>query len=185
MTVPATHRVARVAVVIVFIVAAFAIDQLTKAWAMSFLGDGRVVELGLGARLELVFNPGIAFGLGANLGAPLVVALIAVAGALVAWTILRAVTGTGKLTGTLFLAIAAGGAIGNIWDRISRAADGPLSGEVVDFIAVDWFAIFNVADIFTTCGIAAWALTLLLHRPHPEPATTDPADRREPEENLS
>ena len=81
---------------------------------------------------------------------------------------------TSPIPDTIFLAIATGGAIGNIWDRISRATDGPLTGEVVDFIAVDWFAIFNVADIFTTCGIAAWALTTLLrprqHDPHP---TTD------------
>ena len=60
--------------------------------------------------------------------------------------------------GTALLALAAGGGAGNIWDRISRATGTPLSGEVVDFIAVDWFAIFNVADIFTTCGIAGWAL---------------------------
>lgn len=75
------------------------------------------------------------------------------------------------MPGTIFLAIATGGAIGNIWDRIGRATEGPLTGEVVDFIAVDWFAIFNVADIFTTCGIAAWALTTLRrprqHDPHP------------------
>jgi signal peptidase II len=66
--------------------------------------------------------------------------------------------------GTSLLALAAGGAAGNIWDRISRAAEGPLSGEVVDFLAVDGFAIFNVADIFTTCGVAGWALLQVIRK---------------------
>jgi len=168
-----SRRSLRIAVVGVVIAAAFTVDQLTKAWAQTFLGDTRVVELGFGIRLELVFNPGVAFGLGGDLGPPLVIALILVSVALTTWVLSRAVRGSG-IPDTIFLAIATGGAIGNIWDRISRATDGPLTGEVVDFIAVDWFAIFNVADIFTTCGIAAWALTTLLrprqHDPHP---TTD------------
>jgi len=178
MSRPAPHRPARIAVVVATIAAAFTVDQLTKAWALSSLSDGRIVELGLGARLDLVFNPGIAFGLGASLGPALVIALIAVAAALVTWTMLRAINGT-SLGGTALLAVAAGGAMGNIWDRISRATDGPLTGEVVDFIAVDWFAIFNVADIFTTCGIAGWARTLILHRPpHAAPNSTSPAAGR-------
>lgn len=168
---PASHAITRVAVVLVIIAVASTVDQLTKAWALSYLGDGRVVEFGLGARLELVFNPGSAFGLGASLGPGLVLGLIAVAVALIAWTMLRAITGA-RLGGTALLAIAAGGAIGNIWDRISRAVHGPLTGEVVDFIAVDWFAVFNIADIFTTCGIAAWALTVAVrHPPHPDDMT--------------
>lgn len=167
------HRPARIAGVVAIIAAAFTVDQLTKAWALSYLGEDRIVELALGARLELIFNPGVAFGLGGTLGAPLVIAVIAIAGALVTWVILRAVRGS-NMASTAFLAVAAGGAIGNIWDRISRAHDGPLTGEVVDFIAVDWFAIFNVADIFTTCGIAAWVLMLLLRpeKEHPVDAST-------------
>ena len=46
-------------------------------------------------------------------------------------------------------AVIAGGAIGNFIDRLRL-------GYVVDMIAVDFmnFAIFNVADIFLTCGAA-------------------------------
>jgi signal peptidase II len=167
-----SRRPVRIAIVVFVIAAAFTVDQLTKAWALASLDD-RVVELGLGIRLELVFNPGVAFGLGGDLGTPLVIALILVSLALVGWVLTRAVQG-GTMPGTIFLALAAGGAIGNVWDRISRATDGPLTGEVVDFIAVDWFAIFNVADIFTTCGIAAWALTTVLRpRQHDPIATID------------
>ena len=54
-----------------------------------------------------------------------------------------------------------------MYDRISRAEGGPLSGSVVDFIAVDWFAVFNVADILTVVGMMVWAGTALLTRPRP------------------
>jgi len=105
----------------------------------------------------------VAFGIGADVGAPLVIGLIVVVSALVAWLCLRVIH-RASLKGTVLLAVAAGGGIGNLLDRILRADHGPLTGRVVDFIAVDWFAVFNVADIFTTCGIALWALTQL-HTP--------------------
>lgn len=151
---------ARVVGVLTFVAAAFAADQLTKAWALSFLAT-REIELGLGVTFRLVFNPGVAFGIGGNAGAPLVIGIMILTTALLAWVIVRAVKGRSSLAATLFLAIATGGAIGNIWDRIIRSTDAPLTGKVVDFIAVDWFAIFNTADIFTTLGLAGWAVLLL------------------------
>ena len=140
------------------VVAAFTVDQATKAWALSALSNGEIIPLVPTLWLELFFNPGVAFGIGADVGAPLVVGLVLVIAALFGWICVRLVRGDGVI-GTVFLAVAAGGAAGNLWDRISRAEDGPLTGHVVDFIAVDWFAVFNVADIFTTTGIALWALT--------------------------
>jgi signal peptidase II len=172
-----TSRPARVTVVLALIAAAFTIDQLTKTWALTGLSDGRTIELALGARFVLVFNPGMAFGLGASFGPPLVIVLLVVAAALTAWVLLRAIQRK-KMLGTAFLALAAGGALGNIWDRLTRATNGPLTGEVVDFIAVDWFAIFNVADIFTTCGIAGWALLQALS---PDTTTPDPGLEHTPQ----
>jgi signal peptidase II len=145
------------------VVFAFLVDQGTKVLAQASLADGQAIDFGLGVRLKLVYNPGVAFGLGGALVPPVVVGLVALSVALVAWAIVRSLK-DGPLVGTIFLALAGGGALGNVWDRISRATDGPFSGRVVDFIAVDWFAVFNVADIFTTCGIAAWALTSLRRR---------------------
>ena len=156
-------KVARLAVAAGAIAAAFAIDQLTKAWALSFLGNGEEIELGLGVSLRLVFNPGVAFGLGGDVGAPLVVGIMALTTGLLAWIVVRAVRGR-NMGPTALLAVAAGGAIGNLWDRTTRAHTEPLSGEVVDFIAVDWFAVFNMADVFTTLGLIGWAVLLLLHR---------------------
>ena len=58
-----------------------------------------------------------------------------------------------------------GGAIGNLVDRAARADDGVLSGAVIDFIDVTWYAVFNVADIFVVCGCLAFVgHELLLHR---------------------
>ncbi|MBX3309370.1 MAG: signal peptidase II [Cryobacterium sp.] len=145
----------------VALVAALALDQLTKHWALKTLDDGRVIEIVPTVRLELTFNPGVAFGMGAEIGSPLAFTLLAVVLALLGWVAVRTIRNQ-NLLATVFLAVAAGGAIGNVWDRISRAQDGPLSGHVVDFVAVEWFAVFNVADILTTCGIAAWAIVTFI-----------------------
>jgi len=148
----------RVAVVAAALVVAFVIDQVTKAWALRTLSDGSSIALVPSLSLELHFNPGVAFSIGADVGAPLVIALMIIIAALCGWLMLRLLR-RASLPGTVFLAIVAGGALGNVWDRISRAQDGPLTGQVIDFIAVEWFSIFNMADIFTTCGFVAWAMT--------------------------
>lgn len=70
-------------------VLATSIDQLTKWWALSEFADGHVVELLPTVELRLVFNPGIAFGLGSEFGFPLVIALMLVLAGLVAWIVVR------------------------------------------------------------------------------------------------
>ena len=156
-------------VVLGVLLVAVALDQLSKQWALQALAGGRQIPLVPTVRLELFLNPGVAFGIGADVGAPLVIGLIVVVSALVAWLCLRVIH-RASLKGTVLLAVAAGGGIGNLLDRILRADHGPLTGRVVDFIAVDWFAVFNVADIFTTCGIALWALTFPLRGRGPNTA---------------
>jgi len=160
--------VARVGVALGTVAAAFAIDQVTKTWAIAQLGEGQEVALGLGASLRLVYNSGVAFGIGGGVGAPLVVAIMALTAGLLVWILMRAARGR-SMVATALLSLAAGGAIGNLWDRTTRADGAPLTGEVVDFIAVEWFAVFNVADIFTTLGLIGWAALLVLQR---EPRTS-------------
>ena len=46
---------------------------------------------------------------------------------------------------------AGGDALGNLTDRISRAP-GAFQGHVVDFISVQHFAVFNLADSAIVCG---------------------------------
>ena len=40
-----------------------------------------------------------------------------------------------------------GGVLGNVIDRIARTGDGFLGGKVVDFIDLQWWPIFNFADV--------------------------------------
>lgn len=149
--------------------AALAIDQLTKAWALQSLADGTIVELLPTLTLRLVFNPGAAFGFGADAGPLFAIALLGVAAALVVLLIVQVVR-RAPVGQIVALSFATGGALGNLYDRIARATRGVLDGTVVDMIAIDWFAVFNVADIFITCGLAAWAL--LATRPSPPNAPT-------------
>jgi signal peptidase II len=53
---------------------------------------------------------------------------------------------------SLGLALALGGAIGNMVDRVRL-------GEVVDFLDLGWFPVFNLADTAITLG----ALALIVH----------------------
>lgn len=152
-----------VAIVLVF-GAGLAADRLTKSWALSTLADGTAITLIPTVSLRLAFNPGVAFGLGAGLGPAVAVGILILLLVLSCWIIWTALRGSARPPVLLLTAVAAGG-WGNMYDRISRAEDGPLSGAVVDFIAVDWFAVFNVADILTVLGMIVWAGTALIASP--------------------
>ncbi|WP_016698764.1 signal peptidase II [Actinoalloteichus spitiensis] len=143
--------------VAVTVVLGIALDQLTKWWALDALGDGTVIPLLPTTSFRLVFNPGVAFGMGSEIGPALTVVLIGVVLFLIGWLVTHVRRREG-LANQLLLAVVVAGACGNLADRLFRAEDGPLTGHVVDFIAVDWFAVFNVADIFTTCGVLAFAV---------------------------
>ena len=53
--------------------------------------------------------------------------------------------------------LVVGGAMGNLLDRFSRGP-GLLDGAVVDFIDVQWWPIFNVADIAICVGAGLLAI---------------------------
>jgi len=135
------------------------IDQLSKRWALDRLTPGRCdlpdscIDLILGARFHLVFNTGAAFARGQGLGPLLavLVSIIAVVLLIVAWK------RTDK-TGALLLGAVAGGAIGNLVDRVTRAEDGFLSGAVVDFIDLGWWPVFNIADAAVVCGVLGFVV---------------------------
>ena len=121
-----------------------AADQATKSAVVAAnpRGDGS----GL-VSLRLVRNTGAGFGIGA--GHPLVItltalAILAVAVALLARTSSRAVA--------LSLAAVAGGAAGNLADRLLRAP-GLGRGAVVDWIHVGFYPpTFNLADLAIRLG---------------------------------
>lgn len=139
-------RARRLALFALVAAAVVALDQLSKAAARSALVPGEPVTLVPGVMdLSLVYNTGAAFSLGEG-GGPLFVLLAAailVAGLVVAWR--RADV---PLPLLLAVAAVAGGGVGNTIDRVAL-------GAVTDFFKTTFvdFAVFNVADIFVTCGV--------------------------------
>lgn len=147
--------------VIAVLLTGFALDQLSKLWALNALADGAEIPILPTLSLRLAFNPGAAFGLGAESGPIMAVGILALLLGLTGWIIARLVRGS-PLLGTLLLTAVAAGGWGNMSDRLTRGDGQFLSGHVVDFIAVDWFAIFNLGDVLTVVGITAWAITLVV-----------------------
>ena len=140
------------------IVALVAIDQLTKSWAVSALDDGRTIDIVWTLRFALGFNSGIAFSQAQGLGPVVgVVALIAV------FFLLRYMLNATHPLMAYGLAGILAGAIGNIADRLFRG-DGFLHGKVVDFIDLQWFPIFNVADSCITVGAVALIISLFIEQ---------------------
>ena len=136
----------RLALFVLVAAAVVALDQVSKAAARAALVPGEPVTLIPGVMdLSLVYNTGAAFSLGEGAGPffVLVAAAIALFGAWVAWRRVDVPTSL-----ALVLAAVAGGGIGNAIDRVAL-------GAVTDFFATTFvdFAIFNVADIFVTCGV--------------------------------
>ena len=146
-----------------------AADQASKWWILKGL---RLPELGSVAvlpvlNLTMVWNRGVTFGLLGGFGAAGHVVLAAVALAVVAglavW--LRRAE---RLSVALALGAIAGGAVGNVIDRIRY-------GAVVDFIHAhawgwSWY-VFNLADAAIVCGVGLLVLDgLRPHRPALQPA---------------
>ena len=121
-------------------------DQVTKHWALNALNNGRTIDIFWTLRFNLVFNSGMAFSKGQGLGR--FIGLLAIGVAVWLWLSLRKVSTTIGVVGTAMLI---GGAIGNVVDRMFRG-DAWLRGSVVDFIDLQWFPVFNVADSSVTIG---------------------------------
>jgi signal peptidase II len=140
---------ARPGLLVGIVLAVLALDQLTKDWALGALDDGRTIDLVGSLRFRLVFNPGGAFSLfGGGGWGPVISALAITVVALLLWQ-LRSVASTWA---TVALGLVVGGALGNLVDRAVRGDDGFLHGKVVDFIDLQWWPVFNVADIGVVVG---------------------------------
>ena len=126
--------------------AVLCLDQITKIWALAALDD-RIIDLVWTLRLRLVHNTGFAFSAGQRLGPLLALAAIVIVGVLWLWRhrvhSQWAAIGLGGIIG---------GALGNLTDRVFRGAAWG-RGAVVDFIDLQWWPIFNVADAFITVGL--------------------------------
>ncbi|OCA93302.1 lipoprotein signal peptidase [Actinobaculum suis] len=125
------------------------VDQITKRVALANLDPGeRIPLLGDLFGLQLVFNPGAAFSMGAGATRVITVFALVVCVVVIPWLLSRPV---GRLTRIAF-ALIWGGAIGNVIDRLFFPP-GKLAGHVVDFLAyADWF-VGNIADIAIVGGV--------------------------------
>ncbi|MGW4353886.1 signal peptidase II [Nocardia sp. NPDC004582] len=149
------------------------LDLLTKTIVVATMTPGKPIDLiGDWARLTLVRNPGAAFSMAT--GMTWALTLIAAA---VVIGVIRIGRTLRSLPWAIGLGLVLGGALGNLIDRLFRAP-GPLQGHVVDFVAVGWWPVFNVADSAIVCGaILLVALTVFGFEPdgtrmHRAPATT-------------
>lgn len=123
-----------------------ALDQVTKSWAVAHLSDGRTVDVIGSLRFNLSFNSGMAFGKGQGLGPILgVVALVVVVYLLLGLRV------DGSRLGVIAVGLVVGGAAGNVCDRLFRG-EAWFRGAVVDFIDLQWWPVFNIADIGVTIG---------------------------------
>jgi signal peptidase II len=142
-------------------------DQLTKLAVTATIGPGRAVSrldiVGGPVALEYAENRGAAFGVFAGLGPLLAFAAVVV---LAGMLVYHARADASPLWQTVAFGVVAGGALGNLIDRIRL-------GYVVDFVAVGPWPNFNVADSAITLGIVGLALGWL----RAEPATDRGAPR--------
>ena len=153
--------------------AILALDQASKWWILWVydLPNRLSVAILPNLNLTMVWNRGITFGLlrsDSDWGAALL-ALVAlgVVVALAAW-LLRAE----RLRVALALGAVAGGAVGNVIDRIRY-------GAVVDFIHAhawgwSWY-VFNVADAAIVCGVGVLLFDSLFAPRTGNPAVSGPA----------
>ena len=122
------------------------VDQTTKHWAVNALSDGRVIDVVWTLRFALGFNSGMAFSKATGLG-PLIGIIATLA---VVW-LLASLRKAGSRLSAVGMALVGGGAAGNVVDRLFRG-DGWFRGSVVDFIDLQWWPVFNVADTAITVG---------------------------------
>lgn len=143
-------------------VAVFVADQASKYAILHVLHlqDGRILSPLPVLDLVLVWNHGITFGLFAGFGAKIILAVLAglVIIGLIIW-----MARTPRWIIALAVGAIAGGAAGNVLDRLRY-------GAVVDFIhvhigtlAYPW--VFNVGDSAIVCGVIALIIDNVVRKP--------------------
>ena len=127
------------------------LDQATKHWILAALHPGAEIVLTPFASLVVAFNTGAAFSFLAGAAGWqrwLFAAIAAIACVVMAWLLRRG----GSVLYCAGLALIVGGALGNLYDRLTV-------GQVVDFVLFHYrhwyYPAFNVADSAITLGAVA------------------------------
>jgi signal peptidase II len=145
-----------------------ALDQLTKHLVVVNLAGRPPVDLvGSFVQLRYTTNSGGAFSL--LTGAPLFFGIMAI---VIVGGIIYASRRAQPLSMLVVLGLILGGALGNLTDRLFRG-EGLLRGEVVDFVKVGIWPVFNLAD---SCVVVGGILLALLLGRAERDAEQAPAD---------
>ena len=145
---PLVLAVAAVVVVVDVVSKVIAVDHLSGRPPVHVIDDF--------LELTLTRNAGAAFSVG--VGATVVFSVLAV---VVAAVIIRTATRLRHVGWGIALGLLLGGALGNLVDRLVRSP-GPLRGEVIDWIRLPHWPVFNIADASIVCGAILAALVVLL-----------------------
>ena len=132
--------------------AAFVADQITKQVVARALAVGETADIVGPFSLHHVQNSGIAFGLFAS-RTTIVIAVTAVAVAWMVWFFAK--TGRRHPVLPVALGLVLGGSIANLFDRVRL-------GHVTDFLDLEAWPAFNLADTFIVVGVAVLFGTLVL-----------------------
>lgn len=129
----------------------YVLDRLTKVWAEERLADAPVEVIRGVLTFRFATNPGGAFSLGQDwpwffAATTVIVSVLIVATAFRHTSLVTAAA----------LGLVLGGAMGNLTDRITRGAG--FSGQVVDFIDLQVWPVFNIADAAIVTGALVLAV---------------------------
>ncbi len=145
---------------LIFLIVIFSIDRLTKLYILKLAELENSVDIYLTSYLNLylIWNKGIAFGL-FSMNESMIYNIFTFIIGIIIIVILFKMWKNDNIQ-RYFLALIAGGAIGNFYDRIVYSG-------VPDFIdfhfrEFHWF-VFNFADIFITIGVFCLILVELFY----------------------
>ncbi len=149
----------RYLLVLGLVAAVVTLDQVTKSWAAETLPGEPITLIEGFLSLQYAENTGAAFSL--FQGGGQIIGILAVAAVML---IVFSIRNLGRRAEVIAVSLIAGGAIGNLVDRIING-DGFLDGYVVDFVRLWEIPNFNVADSALTVGATLLVALALFARP--------------------
>ncbi len=134
--------------------AVFIADRLLKIWALHSLSESHSVPLWPGVmHLTRVNNTGAAFGLWHD--SPMALAVFSAFSVVLISAYLAG--RFGPVSQGAAWALVAGGALGNLYDRV-------FFGYVIDYLDFRVWPVFNFADVCISCGVA-WIVFCFIRKP--------------------
>jgi signal peptidase II len=131
--------------------AATAADQLTKVVVASQLALGDAVEIAGPFTIHRVRNTGIAFGLFSNSTS---IVIVLTAGAIAALLVFYGRSARRHPLLPTAVGLVVGGSVSNLVDRLRL-------GHVTDFLDLDYWPAFNLADTFIVVGVGLLFLSFV------------------------